>query len=83
MAKKICDDFANFPCVALLDLGTREAVDIVLHRVGRKETIRRLARGVYDDPTEHPAFGSLQPSIEAVAKALAGRDRTRLQPAGA
>ena len=66
-----------------LDLGSREAVDIVLHRLARKGTIRRLARGVYDFPKEHPVLGLLQPSAEAVAKALAGRDHTRLQPAGA
>ena len=66
-----------------LDLGSREAVDIVLHRLARKGTVRRLARGVYDFPKEHPVLGSLSPSAEAVAKALAGRDRTRLQPAGA
>src|SRR5882672_9740344 len=66
-----------------LDLGSREAVDIALHRLARKGTIRRLARGVYDLPKEHPVLGPLQPSAEAVARALAGRDRTRLQPAGA
>ena len=66
-----------------LNLGSREAVDIALHRLVRKGTIRRLARGVYDFPKEHPVLGSLQPSAEAVAKALAGRDRTRIQPAGA
>lgn len=66
-----------------LDLGSREAVDIILHRLTRKGTIRRLARGVYDFPKEHPVLGPLSPSAEAVAKALAGRDRTRLQPAGA
>ncbi len=66
-----------------LDIGSREAVDIALHRLARKGTIRRLARGVYDFPKEHPVLGTLQPSAEAVARALAGRDRTRLQPAGA
>jgi hypothetical protein len=66
-----------------LDLGSREAVDIALHRLARKETIRRLARGVYDFPKQHPVLGLLSPSAEAVARALAGRDRTRLQPAGA
>ena len=66
-----------------LGLGSREAVDIVLHRLARKGTVRRLARGVYDFPKEHPVLGPLSPSAEAVAKALAGRDRTRLQPAGA
>ena len=66
-----------------LDIGSREAVDIALHRLARKETIRRLARGVYDFPKKHPVLGLLSPSADAVARALAGRDRTRLQPAGA
>lgn len=66
-----------------LGLGSREAVDVVLHRLVGKGTIRRLARGVYDYPREHPVLGPLSPSAEEVAKALAGRDRTRLQPAGA
>ncbi len=66
-----------------LDLGSREAIDIALHRLTRKGTIRRLARGVYDFPKQHPVLGQLSPSAEAVAKALAGRDRTRLQPTGA
>lgn len=69
---------ANF-----LDLGSRQAVDIVLHRLARKGTIRRLARGVYDFPMKHQVLGPLTPSAEVVARALAGRDRTRLQPAGA
>ena len=66
-----------------LDLGSREAVDVALHRLARKGTIRRLSRGVYDFPKQHPVLGALQPSADAVARALAGRDRTRLQPAGA
>lgn len=66
-----------------LDLGSREAVDLALHRFAKKGTIRRLARGVYDFPKEHPVLGPLSPSAETVARALAGRDRTRIQPAGA
>jgi len=69
---------ADFP-----EIGSREAVDIALHRLTKKGTIRRLARGVYDFPKEHPVLGPLSPFADAVAKALAGRDRTRLQPAGA
>jgi hypothetical protein len=65
-----------------LDLGSREAIDIALHRLARKGTIRRLARGVYDFPKQHPVLGLLSPSAQAVATALAGRDRIRLQPAG-
>ena len=66
-----------------LEIGSRAAVDVALHRLVRKGTIRRLARGVYDFPKEHPALGPLAPSAEDIAQALAGRDRTRLQPAGA
>lgn len=66
-----------------LDFGSREAVDVALHRLARKGTIRRLARGVYDFPKVHPVLGTLAPSAEKIARALAGRDRTRLQPAGA
>ena len=68
-------DFLNF--------GSRQAVDIVLHRLVRKGTIRRLARGIYDFPKEHPILGRLQPSPEKVAEALVGRDCARIQPTGA
>ena len=66
-----------------LELGSRQAVDVVLHRLVAKGTIRRLARGIYDYPKHHPVLGLLSPSAETVARALAGRDHTRLQPAGA
>lgn len=66
-----------------LKYGSREAVDVALHRLARQGTIRRLARGVYDFPKQHPVLGPLAPPVDAVARALAGRDRIRLQPAGA
>ena len=66
-----------------LDIASREAVDLALHRLARKGIIRHLARGVYDFPKEHPVLGTLAPSAEDVAKALAARDHTRIQPAGA
>ena len=65
------------------DLGSREAVDLALHRLVKKGTLRRLARGVYDFPKQHPVFGLLSPSVDTIAAALAGRDHTRLQPTGA
>jgi len=66
-----------------LEIGSRKAVDVALHRLAKAGTIRRIARGVYDFPKEHPVLGQLSPSAEEVATALAGRDYTRLQPAGA
>src|SRR5512142_2593478 len=62
-----------------LDLGSRQAVDLALHRLVKKGTIRRLARGVYDYPKQHPTLGTLATPTQEIARALAGRDRTRLQ----
>lgn len=66
-----------------LEIGSRGAVDVALHRLTRKGIICRLGRGVYDFPRKHPVLGRLYPSAEEVAKVLAGRDRSRIQPAGA
>ena len=66
-----------------LDLGGRDAVDKALSRLATRGEVRRLARGVYEYPREHPELGTLSPDIEKVAKALSGKDRLRLQPAGA
>ena len=64
-------------------LGDPRVVGTALSRLCRKGTIRRLARGLYDYPRKHPELGLLAPSIDDVARALEGRDATRLQPSGA
>lgn len=51
--------------------------------LSRKGIIRQLARGLYEYPIDHPSFGRIPPSADAVAKALAKRDASRLQPTGA
>jgi hypothetical protein len=56
---------------------------MALTRLCRKGIIRQLARGLYDYPIDHPSFGRIPPSADAVAKALAKRDAARLQPTGA
>lgn len=56
---------------------------MALTRLSRKGIIRQLARGLYDYPIDHPTLGRIAPSADAIAKALAARDATRLQPAGA
>ena len=65
-----------------LDLGTRAAVASALKRHKDAGRVRQLARGLYDYPRTHPTLGLLNPSAELIAKALAGRDAVRLQPAG-
>ena len=74
---------AVFVPTDFLSFGSRQAVDVVLHRLVRKGTIRRLVRGIYDFPKEHPKIGKLQPSPEKIAEALVGKDCTRTQPTGA
>ena len=64
-------------------LGGPKAVSHALARHTQARTIRRLARGLYDYPRKHPELGYLEPSTDAIAKALAGRDALRLQPTGA
>jgi len=66
-----------------LDLGSRNAIDLALSRQVRTGTIRKLARGLYDVPRADARFGLLLPGVDAIATALKGRDRSRLQPAGA
>ena len=65
-----------------LNLGSRQAVDLVLHRLVKKNTIRRLARGLYDYPRIDPDIGPLSPTTDAIVKALKGRDNILLQPSG-
>ncbi len=65
-----------------LDLDSRTAVDQALSRLLRAGDLRRLARGLYYLPRKHPVLGDIQPSVDAVARAIASRDRVRLQPFG-
>jgi hypothetical protein len=65
------------------DLGSRTAIDLALMRHKRQGVIRKLSRGLYDYPDQHPGIGLLSPSTDAIARALKGRDVARLQPTGA
>jgi hypothetical protein len=66
-----------------LDLGSRDAVGVALHRLVKKGTLRSLARGLYDYPRTDPDLGPLSPTTDAIVKALKGRDNILLQPSGA
>jgi hypothetical protein len=65
------------------DIGSRDAIASALKRHKQSGLIRQLARGLYDYPKTDPDLGPLQPSADAIARALAGRDAARLQPTGA
>ena len=74
---------AVFTPAKFQDLGGPRAVQHALVRHTQAGTLRRLTRGLYDYPRSHPVLGNLEPSTDDIAKALAGRDATRLQPSGA
>ena len=68
-------DFATF--------GNRPAIDVTLHRLQKKGTIRRVTRGIYDYPRQSKRLGGeLSPDISQVAQALARKYGWRIQPSG-
>jgi len=65
------------------DIGTRAAIDQTLSRLARKGTIRRLDRGLYDYPKQHPALGALSPAADDLAQAVAAKTGNIAFPSGA
>ncbi len=67
----------------LLDLGAPGAIHVALHRLVRDGHIRRLGRGVYDLPKIHNRLGTLSPSIDDIAAAVARRTGSTIARSGA
>jgi hypothetical protein len=66
-----------------LDLGSRASIDIALHRLVDKTTIRRVIRGIYDYPADSEILkAQLSPKLDQVADAMARKFRWRIQPSG-
>jgi hypothetical protein len=68
------DDFVTF--------GSAKAVAKVLERLVDKGDLSRVARGIYARLETDPVFGVLIPSTEAIAIAIAKRDKARIIPTG-
>lgn len=62
--------------------GSRASVDKALQRLVARGILRRLSRGWYDKPRTDELLGNLWPTVESVVKALIGKERSRVQPAG-
>jgi hypothetical protein len=61
------------------DAGPRDAVDQALHRLVRTGQVRRIARGLYDSPSQNSLTRKPNvPDPRAVIDALARRDNTRM-----
>ncbi|QSH40578.1 DUF6088 family protein [Lentisphaerota bacterium ZTH] len=66
-----------------LQLGSREAIDIALHRLTNTGNIRRVIRGIYDYPKYSKLLKeNLSPDIHQVAHAIARKNGWRLQKSG-
>jgi hypothetical protein len=48
-----------------------------LERIVEKEEISRVARGIYARLKKDPILGPVKPGTEAIAKAIAKRDKAR------
>lgn len=68
--------FSRFDFV---DLGSTAAVGMALKRMHDAGEIRRVRRGFYDRPRQHPILGELGPSPDELLKALARRSGEHLQ----
>lgn len=67
-----------------LDFGQRRTIDSALHRLVQQGKVRRIIRGIYDDPRSSKFLNrTLSPDIDQVARALARKFRWRIQPNGA
>jgi len=64
-------------------IGARSAIDVSLHRLLVKGTIRRVLRGIYDYPKYSEKLNlELSPDIDQVALALARKFGWRIQATG-
>jgi len=69
------DDFGRY--------GSSDAVRKALERLTDKGHIVRVAHGIYVRPEESKYIGVVMPPVEAIAEAIAKRDKIRTIPTGA
>jgi len=62
--------------------GSNEAVRLTLFRLCKQGFIIRLSNGVYLYPKISKSIGTVYPSIEDIAKAIAKKEKARLTPTG-
>jgi hypothetical protein len=62
--------------------GNAKAVSKALERLSKEGELLRVATGMYVRPEIDPVIGPVTPGIEAIAKAIAKRDKARIVPTG-
>ncbi|MFH1944445.1 MAG: DUF6088 family protein [Acidobacteriota bacterium] len=66
-----------------MSIGSRQSIDIALHRLQKKGIIRRVMWGIYDYPKYSEKLKiELSPDIDQVAHAIARKSGWRINPSG-
>jgi len=65
------------------DFGSTDSVRQALKNICDRERIRRIARGLYDNPRTHSKLGILEPTPEEIVAAIRTKQHTKTQPTGA
>ena len=65
-----------------IEFGTTENIKKVMQRLEKKDVITRLAHGIYLYPKKDKVLGTLFPSTEEIALAIAKRDKARIISTG-
>ena len=65
-----------------LRFGNSKAISKALERLVEKGDISRVVRGIYARLEKDPILGFVKPGTEAIAKAIAKRDKSRIVPTG-
>ncbi len=67
---------------SFLNAGNAKAASKALERLVIKGELERVATGIYVRPEIDTIIGKVTPGIEAIAKAIAKRDKARIVPTG-
>jgi len=65
-----------------ITLGNADTVRKALERLVKAGDLLRIATGIYVRPEIDPVIGAVTPGIDAIAKAIAKRDKARIVPTG-
>ena len=63
-------------------LGSEAAIKVALSRLVKEKKLERISQGIYYLPKKDPIFGTVKPSMEQVAEAIAERERVKIRPTG-
>ena len=64
------------------ELNNSGAVKVALHRLVKRGDLKRLARGIFTKPKYSELVGEILPTTEAIAVAIAKRDKARILATG-